>query len=108
VAERFSGWLARRWSVGMRPALATALVLAVAIGALVVSRHEPEPQVSQEEVEEVRREALIAFAYVDKYTRRTGDIIRGSMIDEVVEPLEDAMNEVKIIETKPRDARSDT
>lgn len=108
MAERVRAWFSEGWATLRRPAMATMIIVVAAAGAFVLAEHEHESrlareQVSQAQVEEATRETLMAFAYVGKYTRRTGRIIR----DEIVDPVERAMIETRMIETKPKDERSD-
>jgi anti-sigma factor (TIGR02949 family) len=109
-AERLRAWFAQGWATAKRPAMATMIVVIAAVGAFVITerereaRHPAGQQVSEAQVEEATRETLMAFAYVGTYTRRTGRIVR----DELVEPVERAMKDTRIIETKPEAERSDT
>jgi anti-sigma factor RsiW len=108
VAERIRASLGETWSTARRPAMATMIVLVLAAGVLVVTEHERQPRVSQAEIEEATQETLLAFAYVGKYSRMTGHIVRDEMIDEVVEPVKRVMIETRILETKAAPERSDT
>lgn len=109
LAGRLAAWWTDAWTLMRRPAMATMIVLLLAAGTYVLTqRGAPQQQVSEAEVEEATRETLIAFAYIGKYSRMTGHIIRDEVIDEVVQPVGRAMIETKIIETKSRPGRSDT
>jgi anti-sigma factor RsiW len=107
-AERLAAWMGEAWSAARRPAMATMILLLLAAGTYVITQRERPQQVSEAQIEEATRETLLAFAYVGKYSRMTGQIIRDQVIDEVVQPVGRAMIETKIIETKPEPGRSDT
>jgi hypothetical protein len=48
---------------------------------------------TQAEVEAARGELMVAFAYVGKYSRMTGSILREEMGEGLVEPLDRAMTQ---------------
>jgi predicted anti-sigma-YlaC factor YlaD len=121
LAERFSGWFAERWAVAMRPAMVTMVVMIVAVGAFVISQRDRLPgngasDVEQAQVEAAAEQAMVAFAYIGKYSRRAGYIVRDELDENVVGRVEDAMGQsmretvkqTRILETIQRARRSDT
>lgn len=82
-----------------RPAMAAMLVVIFAAAVFVLSRHEQSPlngsnrketaeTVTEKEVELAKLDVMIAFAYIGKYSKRTGQIVKQDVIaDRVVKPL---------------------
>jgi anti-sigma factor (TIGR02949 family) len=115
LLDRIAAALSGAWASARRPAMAAMLVVIAAVGVFVISQRRSTPpatttaNVSEEEIEQAARETMLAFAYVGKYSRMTGNIIRDDVIGGyVVEPVERAFKESRIIETKPKDKRSGT
>jgi anti-sigma factor RsiW len=58
-------------------------------------------------VEQAAQEAAIAFAYVNKYARRTGDIVQDEVIERrILDRVEKAMEKSGMSETKPHPDQS--
>jgi anti-sigma factor (TIGR02949 family) len=108
MMDRIGAAMGEAWSLARRPAMATMIVLVLATGVFVVTQHQRQPRVSEAEIEEATQETFLAFAYIGKYSRMTGHIVRDEMINEVVEPVKRVMVETRILETKPQPERSDT
>jgi anti-sigma factor RsiW len=108
LSARIAAWIDELWSLARRPAMATMIVFLIAAGVFVFTQRQRAQRVSEAEIEEATRETLLAFAYIGKYSRMTGHIVRDEVIDEVVQPLGRAMIETRIIETKTGPGRSDT
>ncbi len=81
-----------------KPAMAVMIVIIVAATAFVLSQHEQSTSngrvevaggaPTEQEVEIARLDVMLAFAYVGKYSRRTGEIIKQDVIgDRVMKPL---------------------
>lgn len=87
----------RWWSVA-----AAALVLVSGVWIERDRRHARELA-----VEEAAREAGVAFAYFNKYARRTGDIVQDEVIEQrLVAPVERAMEKSGMGETKSESGQS--
>lgn len=83
-----------------RPAMAAALVVIVASAVFVFSQRERplfsdagvspgEQDVSVEELEMAKNDAMLALAYVGKYCRRSGEIVKNEVIaDRLNKPME--------------------
>ncbi|MDH3197404.1 MAG: zf-HC2 domain-containing protein [Candidatus Krumholzibacteria bacterium] len=126
---------ARAWrtAVFARPAMTVMLVAIAAVTVFVLTqRHRVAgpagERYTQAEVEAARGELMVAFAYVGKYSRMTGSILREEMDEGLVEPLDRAMTQAgghvveevlvkpvgravtesqkEILETMPADGRS--
>ena len=74
-----------------KPAIAAALVVIVAAAVLVLSQREfpfftgaggpsGEQDVTVEELEKAKSDAILALAYVGKYCRRSGEIVKDQAI----------------------------
>ena len=86
------------------------IVVIAAVGVFVIAQHEKSPTVavSDAEVEEAARQTMLAFAYVGKYSRMTGVILRDEVIGGyVVEPVERAFAGAGKTETKSEHERSE-
>ncbi len=81
-----------------KPAMAVMIVIIVAATAFVLSQHGQSTSngrvevvdgaPTEQEVEIARLDVMLAFAYVGKYSRRTGEIIKQDVIgDRVMKPL---------------------
>ncbi len=87
----------RRWG----PAVAAAMLLVAALG---IERNRRAERLA---VEQATHEAAIAFAYVDKYARRTGAIVGNEVIEQrLLAPVEKAMSKSGVTETKPGPGQS--
>ena len=91
--------LRRRATLARRGALmAAAAALIVAAVAVFEERRRSVDEVA---VEQAARDAAVAFAYVDKYTRRAGEIVGSEVIEQrVLAPVEKAMKKSGVTETK--------
>jgi anti-sigma factor RsiW len=91
-----------RWT-----AVAAALVLLATV-AWMERRRAAEDVASQSvAVEQAAHDAALAFAYVSKYARRTGDIVQDEVIERrILEPVEKAMEKSGVTETKPNPDQS--
>lgn len=110
LAERVREWLGEGWTLLRRPAMATMLVVILAAGAFVITEYQRTrpPAVSQAEIEQAAQETMLAFAYVGKYSRRTGVLLRDQVIEGyVVEPVERAIAGSGLNETNDEHKRSD-
>jgi anti-sigma factor RsiW len=83
----------------MRPAMAAMLVIIVAVSVFVLSRHEQSPfndrnevavdsTLSERDLELAKLDAMVAFAYLGKYSQRTGEIIKRDVFENrVMKPV---------------------
>jgi len=97
--NRLREWLAGVRVLTLRPALA-AMALVVVVAAVYMVSHEgllvpddPDStqyltthEITPEEAETAEREIALAFAYVSKYSRKAGFIVKNDVIDERVVP----------------------
>ena len=97
--NRLREWLAGVRILTLRPALA-AMTLVVVVAAVYMVSHEglmlpDDPDSTQQltavemtpqEVEAARQDVALAFAYVSKYSRKAGVIVKNDVIDERVVP----------------------
>jgi len=95
---RVRAWLAGRSVVFARPAMAVMLVAIAALTVFVLTqRHRvagpADQRYTQAQVEAARGELMVAFAYVGRYSRMTGSILREEMGEGVVAPLDRAMTQ---------------
>jgi anti-sigma factor RsiW len=98
-AAASSGWLDRlrdrfggRFVPLPRPAMAAMLIVIAAVSVFVITQHPfngtSDRQVSEKELELARLDVQLAFAYLGKYSRRTGDIVKQEVItDRVMKPI---------------------
>lgn len=88
-------WLPRAGTPAWRPALATALALAVVAGALLLPRLTPEPQVAAgmtaEELARTELEVKLAFAYITQMGRRAGGTVSEEVVENVILPARSAL-----------------
>jgi anti-sigma factor RsiW len=108
--ERLLARLGESWMLARRPAMVAMIVVIAAVGTFVISQHEEAPTVavSDEEIEEAAQQTLLAFAYIGKYSRRTGVMLRDEVIGGyVVDPVERAFAGAGNTETKNQHERSD-
>jgi anti-sigma factor (TIGR02949 family) len=96
---RLRGWLDERVAVLARPAMATMLVALAAISVFVLTQRDRLPggagDYTRAEVETARAEVMVAFAYVGKYSRMTGSILREEMDQGLVKSMDRAMDEAE-------------
>jgi hypothetical protein len=93
--DRLRGWFGGHFAWAPRPAMAVMLVVIVAATVFVLSQHEQspfsdrnEPSFTEKELELAKLDVQLAFAYLGKYSQRTGEIVRQDVItDRVVKPL---------------------
>ena len=92
---------AARW---VPAAVAAALLLAA---VFLESDRRRRVASSPVAIETAARDAALAFAYVNKYTRRTGAIVEDEVIEQrLVVPMEKAMEKSGVVETKPGPGQS--
>jgi anti-sigma factor RsiW len=90
----------QRWIGGTtvflpRPAMAAVLLVIVAATVFVLSQYEQSPfsrgdnvALTEKEAELAKLDVMLAFAYLGKYSRRTGEIITKDVIGErVMKPV---------------------
>lgn len=94
-SENTRSWLRRFFNPAPIPAMALTLVVIVT-ASLLVLRHDRTPvgdaavtlsegEVSQEDVDMVTSEVALAFSYVNKYSMRTGEVVKqGAILDRVM------------------------
>jgi anti-sigma factor RsiW len=80
-----------------RPAMAAVVLVIVAATVFVLTQHEQSPfrhaakkpkAPTEQDAELAKLEVMLAFAYLDKYSRRTGEIIEKDVFSErVMEPV---------------------
>lgn len=100
LVARLLDWIGGRHVTKMRPAMAAMIVVVAAAAVFVLSRHEQSPfnsksspttvaEHSEKELELAKLDAMLAFAYVGKYTRRTEVIVKQNVTitDRVMRPL---------------------
>jgi len=97
--RRVLGWLGGRPVLTMRPAMAAMILVVLAASVFVLTRHEQSPfngnagqqsvaEHSDKELELAKLDAMLAFAYLGRYGRRTVEIVREDVItNRVVRPL---------------------
>ena len=96
--ERLRDWYGSLSIPVPKPAMAVMIVIIVAATAFVLSQHEqstPNGRMAMAggaptelEVENARLDVMLAFAYLGKYSRRTGEIIKQDVIgDRVMKPV---------------------
>jgi anti-sigma factor RsiW len=84
---------ARRWA-----SIAAAAVLLIAALWIEGDRRRAAETVA---IEQATYDAAVAFAYLSKYARRTGDIVEDEVIERrLVAPVERAMEKTGVTETK--------
>jgi len=84
---------ARRWI----PAAVAAALLVAAVFVEQNRRRAAEDAA----VEHAARETAVAFAYLNKYARRAGDIVEDEVIEQrLLAPVEKAMEKSGVTETK--------
>jgi predicted anti-sigma-YlaC factor YlaD len=98
AVERIRGWLGGISIPMPRPAMAAMVLIIVAATVFVLSQHEqspfnhdePEaPFLTEKDAELAKLDVMLAFAYVGKYSRKTGEIIKKDVIEErVMKPVE--------------------
>ena len=86
---------------------AVAAALLVAAVFLESDRRSRQAASSPEAIATAARDAALAFAYVNKYARRTGAIVEDEVIKQrLVAPMEKAMEKSGVAETKPEPGQS--
>jgi len=93
--DRLREFLAARPVLVPKPAMAAVLIVIVAAAVFVLSQHEQSPFVDNDRVELTERDAelakldvMLAFAYLGKYSRLTGEIVTKDVIGErVMKPV---------------------
>ncbi len=103
--RRVLGWRGGRSVLTMRPAMAAMILVVLAASVFVLMLHEQSPfngnagqqsvaEHSDKELELAKLDAMLAFAYLGKYGRRTVEIVREDVItNRVVRPLGKAIVE---------------
>jgi len=88
--EHVRGWFRPRLEVLLRPAMVAMILVVAATGVFVLSNREGNAPSTDPytvaEMEVAAEQARIAFAYVGKYSRRTGRVLRQDIIAERVAP----------------------
>jgi anti-sigma factor RsiW len=93
--ERLRDLLAAKPVFVPRPAMAAVLIVIVAATVFVLSQHEQSPfngggevTMTEQEAELAKLDVMLAFAYLGKYSRKTGEIITKDVIGErVMKPV---------------------
>ncbi len=90
LRERAARWIEPHLEGFLRPAMVAMILVVIAAGVFVLSGRKGmngaiDPY-SRVEVEAAAQDAMIAFAYVGKYTRRTGSLLRREVIAERIAP----------------------
>jgi hypothetical protein len=95
-------WFGERGLFAPRPMLAAMTTVVVIAAVFLLSRYErfpfedsprPEPGQSQakyteEDLERAKQDVVLAFAYVEKFSRKTGHIVRDDVFGErIVTPV---------------------
>lgn len=88
-------WFRGRGVSTLRPAMAVMVVVIALASVFVLTQHEQSPfrdsgkeEITPEQVELARLDAMLAFAYLGKYSRRTGEILKEDVINQrVIRPL---------------------
>jgi anti-sigma factor RsiW len=109
VATRRGNVVRLRSRVGIMrwAAVAAGVVLLAAVAWMERQRTAEETATQSAAVERAAQEAALAFAYVNKYARRTGDIVQDEVIERrILEPVEKAMEKSGVSETKPNPDQS--
>lgn len=92
-ADKLRDMVDRQLDAFMKPAVAVMVVLIVAIGVYVLTQRDAalngtqtaaEP--TQQEIETAARDAMIAFAYVGKFSKQTGYLFRDEVLGQRVVP----------------------
>jgi hypothetical protein len=99
---RFWDWFGKRGLLTPRPMMATLAVVFVLAAVFVLSRYEhsrfeisPRTEPVQEhdpysdaDLEQAKQDVVLAFAYVEKFSRKTGHIVREDVFGErIVTPV---------------------
>lgn len=100
-ARRILDWFRSPGVPALRPAMAVMVVLIAAVSVFVVSRHGQSPfhqareeALTEQEIELAKLDAMLAFAYLGKYSRRTAEIVAEDVIRQrVIEPLGDTITQ---------------
>ena len=98
LRERLAGWFEPHREVLLRPAMVAMILVVIAAGVFVLTGRngmngDTDPY-SRAEVEAAAQDAMIAFAYVGRYTRRTGSVLRREVVAERIAPrIERALSE---------------
>lgn len=97
LMDRLTGWFAGKTAYLPRPAMAAVVVVIVAAVVFVLLQQErfpfedregPQLAVTEQEAELAKLDVMLAFAYLGKYSRKTGDIISNEVIGErVLKPV---------------------
>jgi len=95
LRERLQRWIGGTTAYLPKPAMAAVLLVIVAATVFVLSQHEQSPfkgdepvALTEKEAELAKLDVMLAFAYLGKYSRRTGEIITKDVIGErVMKPV---------------------
>lgn len=92
--HRLRGLFGGRFAPALRPAMAVMVVVVAAATVFVLSQHDQSPfrqddeTITEKELEMAKLDVQLAFAYLGKYSQRTGEIVKRDVIAErVVKPL---------------------
>ena len=89
IVQRLLGWFSGRTVFILRPAMAVMVLVIAAVSVFVLSQHEQSPfnggpEYTEQELELAKLDAMLAFAYLGKYSRRTGEILKNDVINDRV------------------------
>jgi anti-sigma factor RsiW len=98
TVRKLLDWFGGRGVPRLRPAMAVMVLVIAAASVFVLSRHEQSPfnpdardaavELTDEEIELAKVDAMLAFAYLGRYSRRTGEIIKKDVLEErVIKPI---------------------
>jgi hypothetical protein len=99
LVRRLIGWFGGRNVFVPRPAMAVMVLVIAAVSVFVLSQHQQSPfnrgpEYTEEELELAKLDAMLAFAYLGKFSRRTGEILKNDVInDRVIKPLGKTVSE---------------
>jgi anti-sigma factor RsiW len=99
LTRRIADWFRGPGVPAFRPAMAVMVLVIAAVSVFVVSRHGQSPfhqareeALTEQEIELAKLDAMLAFAYLGKYSRRTAEIVKEEVIKQrVIEPLGDTI-----------------
>ena len=90
LRERIAGWFEPRIEVLFRPAMVAMVVVVAAVSVFVISQRQPQEEAggdySQAEIKAAALQARVAFAYIGRYSQRTGQLLRKDVMAKRVVP----------------------
>jgi anti-sigma factor RsiW len=95
ILQSLLDWLRGRGVFTLRPAMAVMVLVIAAVSVFVLTQHRQSPlngnggeELTAEQVEQAKLDTMLAFAYLGKYSRRTGEILKEDVINQrVIKPL---------------------